>query len=228
MGKLADVERPKLGNAVYKHPLRPQMVVMDPSDNLPRPAVASSMTDTTAPPLSPETLICMGDESVFVIRDRWGDVIVRLAPDLVRQECAYPRPWLVAVAVLSDDDKSALIRKGILPSAEVGVAADNEIEMPDFLQAEPLRAQCTYYRRVMTDFEGSAEHQQVERVCAAQRTEAGEFTSLSDTRVYACEHRLPRDFVSEERLRRFDEARIQEGKKTEEEWVPPTHGETNG
>lgn len=213
VGRLADVERPRLGNSIYKHPLRTQMVVMDPSDNLPRPAVISSMTDTAAPVLSPESLVCMGDESAFVIRDDWGDVVIEVTPDRVRRgrHGQY-------FAQVTEDEIKQLTRKGA-----------------DFLQdtnawnaVEPRRVQCGFYRRVMTDFEGNADHRQVERVCAAQRTESGEFTSLSDQRVFACEHRAPRDFVSEERLKRFDEKRIEEGKKTDEEWVAPTHGENNG
>jgi hypothetical protein len=74
----------------------------------------------------------------------------------------------------------------------------------------------------MTDFEN--EHQSevraVERVCTAQKTETGEYLSLANTRVHACEHRAPRDFVSEERLRKFDQARIASAQKTEEPWNP--------
>jgi hypothetical protein len=211
--RLGDVERPKIGNSVYKHPLRPQMVVMDPSDNLPRPAVISSMTDTAAPVLSPETLICMGDESVFVIRDDWGDAVIQVPASRVRRGRGGE-----FFAKLTQEETEKLDSACV--SFLRGTGSWNTVE--------PLRTQCSFYRRVMTDFEGNAEHQQVERVCSAQRTESGEFTSLSDTRVFACEHRAPRDFVSEERLKRFDEKRIEEGKKSDEEWVPPTHGDQNG
>jgi hypothetical protein len=72
----------------------------------------------------------------------------------------------------------------------------------------------------MIDFESDhrSEIRQIERSCTAQRTESGEYVSLGDTRVHACEHRLPRDFVSEERLRKFDQARINSTKKTEAPW----------
>ena len=73
----------------------------------------------------------------------------------------------------------------------------------------------------MTPFENDPVVRQVERVCTAQRGKSGEFVSLRDQQVLACEHRTPRDFVSEARLRQFDAARVAEGRKTVEEWEPP-------
>jgi hypothetical protein len=156
----------------------------------------------------------MADESVFVIRDELGNVVCEVGAHLVVR--MGNGTYRVRNEVMAQAQRAAL---------EKLIATGLIIES---WTVEPQRPQCEYYRRVMTDFEGNAEHQQVERVCAAQRTEAGEYTSLSDTRVFACEHRSPRDFVSEERLRRFDEKRIEEGKKIIEDWVPPDHGEKNG
>jgi len=68
------------------------------------------------------------------------------------------------------------------------------------------------------DFEGSSEHSTVERSCTAQRTEGGEYIALGNTRIYACEHRVPRDFVSEQRLRKFDAESVARSKKSVVEW----------
>lgn len=204
---LSDVERPKLGDDIYQHPLRPQMIGTDPQDGLPRVTSSLSLEDTLAPALAPETLVCMGDESAFVIRDCWGEVLVSIDPSRVRWYHGGYRGAQGWLAPLNKQEHAAV---GEPPSVISG---------PDLWSwVEPLRPQCEHYKRVMTDFEGSDANRRVERVCSAQRTEGGEFVALGDTRVYACEHRTPRDFVSEDRLRKFDADRVREGKKTEEFW----------
>jgi hypothetical protein len=208
---LSDVERPRLGNDIFKHPIIPQVMGIDPQDGLPRSASTVTMADSAAPALDPETFVCMGDESVFVVRDLWDEVRLTFEPDEVRRS---GDEYFVARDTLSEKVLNVL---GALEKELRDIGAKGEFETP-WLKVEPLRPQCHYYRRVMTDFEGSDEHQTVERVCTAQRTEGGEYIALGNTRVYACEHRVPRDFVSEERLRKFDAERVAAGRKTEEEW----------
>lgn len=207
--RLADVERPRLGDEVYKHPLiNTSRPVMDPSDHLPKQTSTTAMSDTLAPALMPETFVCMGDASEFVVRDGWGEIYLRFTPDRV---LVSPNGGYYVGELLTPEVEQARLGGFFdVPHARLSV--------------EPLRPQCAYYRRVMTDFEQSDEHRQVERVCSAQRGETGEFVSLNNTRVYACEHRSPRDFVSEDRLRRFDERLVAATKKTEEEWTPPVEG----
>jgi len=207
MGQENSAERPRAGNEIYGHPLIPQSAVgTDPSDGLPRTFSAVSMEDSKAPPLEPETFVCMGDESVFVIRNSWGAALITLDPSRVRRNRGFG--W---VAALSDKERE-------LAGSPTSVLGGDQL----WFEVEPLREQCAYYRRVMTDFENDhqTEIRAVERVCAAKRTETGEFESLSNMRVHACEHREPRDFVSEERLRKFDQARMDASKKTEEPWDP--------
>ncbi len=204
---LSDVERPKLGNDIYKHPLRTQMVAMDPESGLPRVVSAVSMADSAAPPLEPETFVCMGDESAFVIRDHWGEPLIRVDPTRVRWyrgENGVPPGWVT----------------GLTPEEHKVAGEPFSVFGGDRLwyRVEPLRPQCEHYCRVMTDFEGSNEHKTVERVCTAQRTEGGEYIALGNTRVYACEHRSPRDFVSEQRLRKFDAESVARSKKSVEYW----------
>ncbi len=202
---LSDVERPKLGNDLYKHPLIPQAITTDPQDGLPRVASTMSMEDSAAPPLAPETFVCMGDESAFVIRGRWGDVLLSIEPSRARwyRENGM-EGWL---APLSDAEREQAGMPGVV------LGGDHL-----WYWVEPIRPQCMHYKRVMTDFEGSDVNTRVERVCTAQRTEGGEYIALGDTLVYACEHRFPRDFVSEGRLRKSDADRIREGQKTVKHW----------
>ena len=197
MGELSDVERPRLNDDLHGHPLTPPAHAVDPADNLPRPMVGIGLEDTLAPPMTPENFVCMGDESVFVVRDEWGDIILRVPPTQVRRDRAGNYRLLTST-----------------------LNAEGSTSHP----VEPLRPQCAYYRRVMTSFEGQTQGMQdirhVSRVCVAQRSETGEFVSLGGSEVFACEHRSPRDFVSEDRLRRFDERVVEQSRKTEETWDP--------
>jgi hypothetical protein len=66
-------------------PQTPMAYGMDPADGLPRPAVQHAVQMAYAPPLSPETLVCMGDYSEFVARDEWGEILQRWTPaEIVR------------------------------------------------------------------------------------------------------------------------------------------------
>ena len=146
------------------------------------------------------------------MRDLWDQVRLEFEPEEVRRS---GDEWFVkresitgdAFNVLSDVEREL---------RDIG-ALSSRSQTP-WLKVEPLRPQCVHYRRVMLDFEGSDEHKQVERVCSAQRTEGGEYFSLANQRVYACEHRSPRDFVSEDRLRQFDQRAIDQAKKTDTEY----------
>lgn len=209
--KLGDVERTRVGSEMYGHPLIPQTGVgTDPQDGMPRISSAVSMEDSKAPPLEPETFVCMGDESAFVIRDGWGATLITVAPERIRRfELEDGR--VIWVADLGHLETKAA-------HGPVCVAGGEAF----WYEVKPLRTQCEFYRRVMIDFESDhqSEIRQVERCCTAQKTESGEFASLTNTRVHACELREPRDFVSEERLRKFDQARVDSTKKTEEPWDP--------
>jgi|SRR5882757_3146382 len=224
--ELGDVERSRLGNEIYKHPLIPQTAMgTDPTDGLPRMTTSLTMEDSVAPPLEPETFVCMGDEKVFVVRDLWDQVRLEFQPDEVKR--SGDEHFVARTSITGD----ALTVLGILEHELQEIGALSRFQSP-WLKVEPLRPQCVHYRRVMTDFEGSDTARQVERVCTAQRTEGGEYISLANTRVYACEHRSPRDFVSEDRLRKFDERAMTQAKKTTAEYDIEANlgilGERNG
>lgn len=76
---------------------------------------------------------------------------------------------------------------------------------------EPVRPQCKHFARQLIDFEGDGKKGMVERLCTARRDSQGEFLSLRDAQMVACELREPRDPESEEHLRRYDELRLKQG-----------------
>jgi hypothetical protein len=211
--KFGDVERAGLGNDLQRHPLIPQTgFSRDPQDGLPRMVSRVTTEQTQDTQLTPETFVCMGIDDVFVCRDEYGNETLRFSPERVRRfkshSSADPE-WVVPVSSLTQNEREVLDREGEYLSA-----------LP-VLVVEPLRPPCAHYCRVLTDFEQQSEISHMERVCKAQRSENGEYISLANTRVYACEHRLPRDFVSEDRLRRFDEKLVAKAQAdTEPEWDP--------
>jgi hypothetical protein len=82
---------------------------------------------------------------------------------------------------------------------------------------EPVRPQCKFLRRQMTDFQDASNNQLVERLCTARRDSESFFLSLRDQQVHACELREPRHAESEVRLDRFDEAKMKLGRERYEE-----------
>jgi len=219
---LSEVERPRLGDDHYKHTLIPQLPIMDPSDNLPRPGATSTISDNLAPPLTIESMVCLGDESAFVVRDRKGTVIVSFTREQVEfwpsAAAGGEGGWVVPWKAVSPEQRSLMEAlkdewRLCYPAVVPGTC---------WFQVEPLRPQCHHYKRTLIDFDGlvdgGGQATQVERVCTAQRGESGEYVSLNNTRVYACEHRTPRDFVSEERLRSFDKKVLGAAQQVTEEF----------
>lgn len=49
------------------------------------PTQDAEVLDSGIPPLSPETLICMGDTSRFVVRDKYGRIVQEFSPDQVKR-----------------------------------------------------------------------------------------------------------------------------------------------
>lgn len=194
--RLGNPERPGINSDLYQHTHRPQPIGSDPSDGLPRPVSPVTMEQSRAPALSLDSFVCAEDASAYVLRRCYGgDVVVTVNPGqvtvrpdgttVVHKNNLSPEDWEKALRYAKED---ALFGS----------------ERMTYFYVEPLRPQCAHYKRVLTDLEGDGKAKSCERSCSAQRTESGEFASLRDTRVYACEFRSPPDFVSLQRLKDFD------------------------
>lgn len=175
-------------------PQRPIGHGIDPADGLPRPAIQHAVEMAYAPPLSLETLVCMEDASSFVVRDEWGHKGAEWLPENVKRtpNGAYRALWSQAKWV-----------------SEIMACAENDT----WVLVEPVRPACKHYARQMTDFQDDPDHEFVARLCTARRTDGGEFLSLRDSQVYACELRTPSDTESAERLARFDAEKIRLGRE---------------
>jgi hypothetical protein len=179
-------------------------------DNL--PTTVAPMQMPFAPPLTPERCVCIADTRRFVIRNRWGEIIVGFDPAVVEQ--ADNGEYRVAFSELA----RALRGEG---RRLLGLRRLRDLPIlvgrirPPWVIVDPLRPECRHLATQMTDFQDNAEHMFVARLCSARRSD-GEFLTVRDSQIFACKLRSPRDFESEQRIHRFDAAKIRQGYEREQ------------
>ena len=196
-------EKPRLTAEVFEHREQRAAYGTDPTDALPRQVAETSYDQTYVPPLSPETLVCMADARYFRLLShpdpRTADrELARFTVDEV--QCADGRYWVpyqAALARVGEEDHSL-----VSFNPQTGLCA-----------VYPLRYACKHYLRQLTDFEGDPERKFLARFCTALRDSNGEYQSLRDTIVYACELRDPRDATSARMLDDFDTQLVQLGRE---------------
>lgn len=161
---------------------------MDPLDGMPKPTVPHSLKLAQAPDLLPETFVCMADTSVFVRRDALGRITARFEPEEV-ERAPNGRYYLKK-------------RFRFLPIVAV----------------EPVRPACRHYARQMTDVQDDSDFRFIARLCTLRKTDDGEYLSLRDSQVFACELRAPRDYEGSTRtLDLFDDTQIAANRKKKQE-----------
>lgn len=79
------------------------------------------------------------------------------------------------------------------------------------LKVYPIRPKCRHLSRQLMDSDGDPTHMMMERCCTARRDSEGEFLSVANMQIIACELRDPTDIVSEERLRKWDARKLKLG-----------------
>ncbi len=195
------------------------------------PQQIDTTTESDIPALSKETLVCMGDYSRFVIRDRWGAIIAEFEPmDVDRSPTGF---WRVKTSVALEKAQLALQRehkgprkveyegddlllaalasKFVRMRHEDGYGVQPPRHSDEWFQVEPIRPPCHHYVRQKVSLPENAQHKMYARLCAARRTTEGAFMTVRDQGVWACDMREPRDTTSELQLDEFDAKKIQEG-----------------
>ncbi len=157
------------------------------------------------PPLSTETLVCMGDFSKFVVRDSFGFVVTEFSPD--RVERAPTGEYFVLLQKDRDEPLLPLF-KAVHLAIGVGDPA-----LPCRFVVDPIRPPCRHYVRKQMPMEEAHDHRYVYRLCSARRTTEGTFMSVGNTAVWACSMREPRDVASEKVLDDFDAQKVKEGQE---------------
>lgn len=156
------------------------------------PTNHAPVKENDIPPLSVDTLVCMGDFSVFVQRDKWGEILRRFDPEDVEQMPG----GLYTVKLLREEDSTATVHPE-------GVR----------VEVEPIRPPCKHYVRQMVSFEFNAKHDDIKRLCSARRTTEGTFMTVKDTKVSACDMRVPRHLDSEKKIDSFDKKKVMQGEE---------------
>lgn len=169
------------------------------SDGLPT-QIAPPGGSNDIPPLSTTTLICMADESKFVLRDEWGEPWVEWPGDKV--ERAANGMW-----------------RARWKDADFGSRQDDRKKSDDWTRVDPIRPPCEHYIRQWTQFDLNTEAGVMLRLCAVRRTTEGAMMSLRDRAMYACDARVPRVLDAEkEWIDAFDKRKIAQGEHRE--YVP--------
>jgi hypothetical protein len=198
----AQQDAPRADSELYQHREQPPAYGVDPQDGLPRPFAESSYEETYVPPLEPRTLICMADTSEFHLKVA-GQVLVFTRDEVIHDERGYSVPYRIAIERLG-------------PERQHEIFVDMKTTRTP---VEPARKACKHYVRQMTDLSGHHDRRFIARFCTALRDENGDYLSLRDGLMYACELRDPREPVSEKLLDEFDAQKISEGRERNEETV---------
>jgi hypothetical protein len=204
------------------------------------PIALDQTSESHIPPLSTKTLVCMGDYSKFVLRNRFWVVVASFDPSEVTRQ---PNgKWTVPLALAIERTKLTLERErermaklevkrhGPL-NPFVGAAKEqSEHQMlanaitegphpvlvdPEHVAVEPIRPPCKHYVRQRTSWHMNPEHQFYARLCSARRTTEGTFMTVRDTGMWACDMRDPYDAESIKDLEAFDAMKIDQGAKRE-------------
>lgn len=180
-------------------------------DGLPTqiPPPGSGMSDI--PPLSTDTLVCMGDFSSFAIRDAFGVVLRRFETAVQDSEGSW---W----AAVRDSECVELFGRMKITLGEKGSFQHREVKSylgTYFVQVEPHRPPCKHYVRQVTQLDKNPEHKDHLRLCAARRTTEGTFMTLKDVGMWACSMREPRHPESEKLIQEFDLLKMQQGERRE-------------
>lgn len=186
-----DYERftaPKADEEMHQSHVSTFAMGTSPEDGLPTLVVPQNIDKS--PGLSEETLICMADKRSFVIRGDGGKVLAAFVPSAVQRT----------------DDGQYFVSKSQLPeSAQVPREVVLHLEGEIVYAVEPIRPECEHYLRSLSDLAASRDSNFYQRACMAQKSEDGEYYSLRDARVSACNIRSPRHLASEALMEAFDE-----------------------
>lgn len=211
------------------HQSQPAPVAMGTSPDDGLPMQMSSRNFDKSPPLNEETLICMADKRSFVVRDPDGSVWVSFTPAEVSRlpngeyyvEVDALRAKIPALTT-AETLRAALkayVTLGSTPPRpvpqELYVRRDGA--MVAVARVEPVRPECLHYLRMQTDLAADRDARYLQRACMKQRSEDGEYYSVRDSLIAACNLRYPRHYPSEALLDKFDEEKVSQAREREEQ-----------
>lgn len=166
-------------------------------DGMPKPASGLGAIGSA---LSRQNFVCMADTSAFVVRDRRGKILTKIAASVVthRDDGRYDAP-------LDEVVLGAFGQGGVLGAMRLLVSLERDGSRAI---CEPIRRECRHMGRMLTD-QGVATDGILHSVfCTARRDDGGEFMSLMDVRMDACNLRDPVHPRSLHLLARYSEKQL--------------------
>jgi hypothetical protein len=201
-------------------------IVTDPVDGLPRPA---DNWVAPAPKLTTKSLICLEDTSSYVevFLEDSGSVKSMLA-DAMAKKPEHLKKLLEGKRSMYDDDGKLRDRREFKPEQVVEKYGHTFASiLGGMVPVLPKRQQCIHLVRQVVDAgDLDAQGEEVRPMytyCKAFKSTAGSYLSLMDRAVFACEHRSPRDTVSDRYIRERIKAKIRQGE--ERTALPAMRGE---
>jgi len=197
------------------------------------PVVVAADTRNDIPPLSVKSLVCMGDTSLFVLRDMWGEIKATFErKDVDRSPLGlYRVPVALALKTLEACPRGIHEKPGaVLINSDGSKAADQPSRAEELLMrttrggmfgdgawvpVEPIRPPCKHYARQQTQADFNPEVRVQLRVCTARRSTEGAFMGLRDLAMWACELRDPPRLECIDELDKFDEMKMKQGRNRE-------------
>lgn len=173
------------------------------ADGLPKEAVQLQMP--YVPPLTEDHLVCLPDLRKFVVRDAMGFVAAEFEPEEVERVPAGVHRVPLALGLQRLGAKALML----------GLA--RKVQVAGYLEVEPRRPVCQHFGRQLVDMMSNPENQEMERLCTARRDAMGNFLSVQNSAMYACELRQPMDDPSRQRLIDHDAIKIEQGRRRVDE-----------
>lgn len=206
---------PRSDEELYQGLETPVTFSVNPADGMPTPVIPDH--GDKPPPLSVDTLICMEDKRSFVIRNSDGSIWQSFEPKEVKR---LPNgEWFVEAPLFLDKVNAG----GAKPYTSTELACNHDLslfirrhgEFEQIVRVEPIRPACRHYLRMQTDTSLDRSKRYLSRACMAQHSDTGEYISVGDAGIFACNIRSPRHLESEALLDYFDDLKIQQGLERE-------------
>jgi hypothetical protein len=189
-------------------------IVTDPKDGLPRPA---DNWVAPAPKLTLKSLICLEDSSSFVEVFEEDSVSVKsMLAEAMSKKPEALKKLLDGKRSIYDDSGNRRERREFKPEQVVEKYGYFFAEiLGKMVPVAPRRQQCIHLVRQVVDAgDLDAQGEEVRPLytyCKAFKSTAGSYLSLMDRAVFACEHRSPRDMVSDRYIRERIKAKVKQG-----------------
>jgi len=194
-------------------------IITDPNDGLPRPA---DDWVAPAPKMSLDTFICLEDESEYVEvfkEDVSGKNV--LVESLV-YKTDEAREILQSRRSRYDKDGAQITPRRFKPEQVKEVYGIKVVEVlqKNFVVVAPKRQRCSNLVRQITIAEDIAAGDMVVQpmftFCKAFKSTSGAYLSLMDKAILSCEHRTPRDIVTEKMIVDRVRRKIKEGNERQQ------------